>query len=180
MADTMRSLTTLATLLADNTTAAISPQDLRDAIIATVNPGYAEISITSAAATTLSDTVTWVDVGGTWALSDASTHWEMTENGRLYYTGAADREVNISATISMTSAGNNQQTQWGIGVDGTILTPSIIQRYVSTGADVGAAAVHGHTDIANGSYISLMCRDITSAANVTATFANVTTADFAK
>jgi hypothetical protein len=179
MTDTMRTLAAIATLLADNEAGAISPQDLRDAILATVQPGYGEMSITSSAATTLGDTSTWVEVSGTWALSDASANWEMTENARLYYTGAAAREINVSAGISMTAASTNVVTEWGIGLDGSILTPSIVRRKISTGTDVGAAGLAAHADISNGSYIALMCRNITSATNLTADLANVVVADFA-
>ena len=179
MTDTMRTIAQLETLLADNTAGDVSPQDLRDAIIATIRPGYAELSVTSSAATTLSDTSTWVQVAGTWALSDASPHWAETVNGRLYYTGAAAREVNVTAAVTMTVDGNLKQTQFAIGVDGVVLTPSIVQRYVSTGADYGAAAVVGHTDIANGSYICLMCRNITTAVDITAEYANIVVTDFA-
>ena len=178
MTDTMRSLATLATLLADNEASAISPQDIRDAILATVQPGYAEMYVSSSAATTLADTTTWVDAGGTFTLADAN-NWEMTENGRLYYTGAADREVNINASVSMTAAGVNVVVEWSIGVDGTVLTPSIIRRKIGTGSDVGAAAVIAHADISNGSYVSLMVRNITSATTVTADLANVVVFDFA-
>ena len=178
MADTIRSLATLATMLADNTAGEISPQDLRDAVL-TIQPGYAELSITSSAATTLGDTSTWVEVAGTWALTDASDNWAETVNGRLYYTGAADREVNVTAAVSMTVDGNLKQCQFAIGVDGSALTPSIVQRYVATGADVGAAGVVGHTDISTGSYISLMCRNITSADDITAEFANGVVTDYA-
>jgi hypothetical protein len=179
MTDTMRTLSALATLLADNETGAINPQDIRDAILATVQPGYAEMSVTASAATTHADTSTWSEVAGTWALTDASDHWAMAVNGRLNYTGAAVREVNISAAISMTAAGVNVVTEWAIGIDGVPLTPSIIRRKISTGADVGAAAVFGHADISPGSYISLMCRNITSATATTADLSNVVVTDFA-
>jgi hypothetical protein len=178
MTDTMRSLATLATLLADNDAAAISPQDLRDAILATVTPGHAEMYLSASTATTLSDTTTWKQVAGTWALTDG-THWAMDTNGQLKYTGAAEREVNIVASVSMTAASVNVETEWGIGKDGTILTPSIIRRKISTGSDVGAAAVIAHTDITTGSYLALMCRNITSATNVTANLANIVVIDFA-
>ena len=179
MADTMRSLATLATLLGDNSSGNISAQDLRDALLATVQPGYAQGHIAASSATTLSDTSTWKQVEGTWTLDDNSSAWSMTTNGQFLYSGAAVREVNIVAAVSMTCAQNNQQTQWGIAVDGTVLTPSIIQRYVNTGADIGAAALVAHTDLSPGSYITLVCRNITAGNNITATFADVVITDFA-
>jgi hypothetical protein len=179
MADTMRSLATLSTTLADNSAGDISAQDLRDALLQTIQPGYAQMHVSASSATTLADTSTWVEVAGTYTLADNSGSWSMATNGQLAYGGAASREVHIMAALSVTSVGNNQQTQWGIGVDGTILTPSIIQRYVTTGADVGALALVAHTDLAPGSYVSLLCRNITSAQNLQAVFADIIVMDFA-
>jgi hypothetical protein len=178
MTQTMRSLAALEALLADNTSGSISPTDLRDALIATVQPGHAEMYISSSGATTLGDTSTWVQVAGTWALTDA-LNWDMNVNGQLRYTGLAEREVNIAAGVSMTAAGNNMVTEWCIAKDGTPLAPSIVQRKIGTGTDVGAASVIAHTDITNGSYLALMCRNTTSATNVTATKANIVVIDFA-
>lgn len=179
MADTMRTIAQLETILADNLTGAISAQDLRDAIIASIHPGYAEMSVTASAATTLDDTSTWVKVGGTWTLTDARPHWSMAVNGLLDFTEAADREVNVMAAVSFTVVGNGQQCQFAIAKNGTIISQSIIQRYVGTGADVGAAAVVGHADISTGETISLMCRNITSAGDITAIFANLIVTDHA-
>ena len=180
MTDTMRSLATLATLLADNEASAISPQDLRDAVLATIQPGHGEISITSSAATTLADTSTWVQVAGTYALTSPAMNWAMTQSGRLYYTGTADRVCHIAASVSMSSAGTNDLLEWCIALDGTPLTPSIVQRYVSTGSDVGSTAMHGFTAISNGSYLSVMTRNTSAAANTTATTLNLFAMDMAK
>lgn len=179
MADTMRSLATLATLLADNSTGDISPQDLRDGLLATVQPGHGEIYVSSPVATTFGDTSTWVQVAGSYAISSPATNWAMTQNGRLYYTGAADRVLHIAMSISMTADNNNQVTNFGVGKDGTILTPSIIQRKIGTGADVGSTAAHAFTTISNGSYIAAMCRNTTSTASVTATTLNLFVMDMA-
>jgi hypothetical protein len=51
MADTVRTLTALAGLLADNTNRAISPQDLRDAVISAVGYQYGRAVSTSQALT---------------------------------------------------------------------------------------------------------------------------------
>lgn len=180
MSDTMRSLATLASLLADNSSGSVSAQDLRDAVIATLPPGYAAAYISSSAATDPSDTSTWLQAAGTWTLSDTNGNWSMGTNGRWQWDGAADREVNISVAFSMTCEGNNKQTQWGIAKNGTIIDGSIIQRYVSTGADIGAAAVTAHTDVTTGDYLTLVCRNITDATDITATMASMTLLDFAE
>lgn len=179
MADTMRTLAALASLLADNSTGLISPQDLRDALLASIPPGHGEISVTSPSATTLSDTSTWVQVAGTYALTSGAMHWEMTSNGRLYYTGAEDRMCHIALSVSMTCGSSNQVTEWGVGKNGTILTPSIVQRKIGTGTDVGSTAVHAFTTISNGQYLTGLCRNTTGANNVTATTLNLFVMDMA-
>jgi len=179
MTDTQRSLATLASLLADNSLGAISAQDLRDAVLATIQPGYAEMYISGSSATTLGDTSTWVQVGGTYTLTDSSSNWTMGVNGQLLYGGTEDREVQLWATASLTSAGTNDQLQFAFAKDGAVLTPSIVQRYVTTGTDVGALAIIGHTDVSSGEYLSLVTRNISAAADTTALFATVLLVDFA-
>jgi hypothetical protein len=177
MADTMRSLSALTTLLADNAAGDISAQDLRDAVISTLPPGYAAAYISASTATDPADNSTWIQVAGTWTLSDNSASWSMGTNGQFQYDGAADREVNVQVAFSMTAEGNLKQTQFGIAKNGTIITPSIIQRYVSTGADVGAAAVVAHTDISNGEYLTFVGRNITDTTDFTATLASILITD---
>ena len=67
----------------------------------------------------------------------------------------------------------------GIATMSFALTPSIVQRYVTTGTDVGALAVIGHTDVSSGEYLSLVTRNISAAADTTALFATVLLVDFA-
>ena len=179
MADTMRTLAELEVLLADQTAGAISPQDLRDALLATIQPGHAELSVTVPAATTLADTVTWVMVGGTWALTLASGHWAMTQNGRLYYTGLKPRHVEMSAGVSWTCAGNDKNIQFGIAIDGVVIPSSITERNIATGANAQALSMHAHGLVSLGSYISTVVRNITSGTNITASHANLIVLDFA-
>jgi len=182
MAETMRAISAIQTLLANNALGAISPTDLRDALIATALPGHGEISVTSSAATTLSDTSTWVEVAGTYALTSTPTamNWAMATNARLDYTGAAGRVLHIAATVGMTCVSNNQVTEWAIAKNGTVLTPSITRSKIGTGADVGSTAIHGHTNVVNGDYISVMCRNTTAANNVTAEKLNLFAMDMAE
>ena len=60
MVDTQRSLSAIQTLFADNTAGAISPQDLRDAV-ETLRMGHGEIYVSSTAATSFTDTTSYVD-----------------------------------------------------------------------------------------------------------------------
>lgn len=165
MADTKRSLADIYTLLANNSSGAISAQDMRDAII-TLASDHGEIHVTSASATTISDTTSYFDAAGTYAL-DSGVDWDMDTNGQLRYTGTPDRYVEATASFSVTAATNNQVLHFGIAKNGTELTASDIQRKVGTGADVGAGMVHGFTTVSTNDYLTVEVRNETSAANVT-------------
>ena len=180
MADTMRSLATLATLLADNTSGAISAQDLRDAVLATVQPGHGEIYVSSSSATTISTADTWTEVSGTFTLSSPAMNWDMNTNGQLRYTGAADRVCHIAASFSMTAAGNNKNISLGVAKNGTVLTPSIVNRQIGTGADEGTGAMHAFTTMTTNDYLSVVVRNNTDTTNVTLTTVNLFSMDMAK
>lgn len=167
MADTQRTLQALRALLADNTSQAISPQDIRD-FLETFIPGHASAYISSTAATVLSDTSTWIQVAGTYSLSSEQKNWNQAVAGQLDYDGPEDRLVTINCGISMTCVSNNQTVEIGIGKNGTIWTPSIGQRKVGTGADVGRAAITAQLRVVSGDYLSVMWRNITGANNLTA------------
>ena len=172
MADTQRNYADIITLLADNSAGDISPQDMRD-VVATLRPGHGEISITATAATTLSDTSTWVQIAGTYALSADALNWAMTQSGRLYYTGAADRMLHIACTLSLTSAGTLDILEACIAKNGTPIDPSRVQLYRGTGTEVASTAIHAFTSISNGQYICAMTRNISAAANTTAETLNL-------
>ena len=167
MAETMRSISELQTLLADNTVGAISPLDLRDAVVATVVPGHGEIYITTPAATVLSDTTTWVDVAGTYALTANAMNWDMNTNGQLRYIGAAQRAVHLAASCSFTVAGSNDVIEVELAKNSVNIAASRIQRKVGTGSDVGSTALHGFTTVVTNDYITLEVRNITASDDVT-------------
>lgn len=179
MADTQRNLDALQTLLADNATGDISPQDLRDMLVS-MYPGHAQAYVSTPAATTLADTSTWVQVAGTYTLSASAYLWTMAVNGRLVCGADTARDVSVMATVSMTAANNNVVTEWVVVVDGVPDLNTLVQRKIGTGADVGALAVMGHVTVSPGSYVCLMCRNTTSASDVTATALNMTLTDFAE
>lgn len=153
MADTQRSIAQVATLLADNTTQAISPQDIRD-FLETFRPGNGEIYVSSPVLHTFTTASTWEEAtDGTFTLTADSVNWAQTQNGRLYYTGTADRIVHASMSFSLVADTNNITFRIGIGLDGTVLPASPVRRKIGTGADVGAAATQAITQISAGSYL---------------------------
>lgn len=179
MADTMRSLSELATLLADNTTGAISPQDLRDAVLKTVQPGHGEIYITASAQTSVVSSGVWYPSAGTFDLSEPAMNWDMNTNGQLRYTGAAGRVAHIAMSFSMTAAANNKNISVAVAKNGTVLTPSIVNRQIGTGADEGTGAVHAFTTMSTNDYLTAVIRNNTDTTNATLTTVNLFAMDMA-
>ncbi len=180
MAQTQRTLTQLLANLPDNTAGLINPVHIRD-IVATIQPGHAEISVTTPAATVLSDTSTWTEVAGTWASSanNSSTWQQVGSSAELQYTGPQTRIVHVAASLSFTVAGSNDVVQLGLGLNGTLIPGSDIERKVGTGSDVGAAALHSMVAISSNEDVEILVRNVTAADDVTLTTGNLFVMDMA-
>lgn len=169
MSDTQRSVSEVLTLLADNANAAISPQDLRDAFV-TWRLGYAQLYMAEGAEATITvaSTAAYYEVtGGTWTLTTGGLYFdESAGNGRLTYTGTADVMAYVACAFSVNATNNNIVTHWMLGLNGTEQESSEIHRYIGTGADVWAAAVHGLFPLSTGHYVSMFARNSTSATNL--------------
>ncbi len=172
MAETQRTITAMQTILANNTSGAISPTDVRD-LMETLRHGHGEISVTSSAATTPDDTDAYKTMAGTYALSADVHNWDMNTNGQLRYTGAAQRTCHVAMSVSFLSASNNQVVHFRIGKNGTSIAQSETVRKLSTGADIGSTALHAFTTVVTNDYLTLMVRNESSTATVTASFLNM-------
>ena len=172
MADTQRLYSAILALLADNTTGAISPQDIRDAT-ETLRNGHGELSITSSAATTIVTQNTWYNVAGTYALTADASNWDMNTNGQLRYIGAAERCIHCALTFSFTGQGNNDVYEWGMGKNGAIVTPSIVRHKLNVGTDTRGSAAHGFTTVGMNDYITIMVRNTTDADDPTMVTGNL-------
>jgi hypothetical protein len=176
MAETQRTVSETYTLLADNTSGNISPQDLRDGFETwRIGHGQIAVSASDAAAITISDTVSYFEVTNpVWTVGGALHNFdESGGNGRLTYTGVADTVVHIACSISMTSGSNNQTLHWRIGLTGVTDATSEVQRRIMTGTDVGSTALHLITTMSTNDYLSLWVRNATGANNVTLEVGNL-------
>jgi hypothetical protein len=168
MVDTQRSLSSLLSVLADNTTEQISPQDIRD-VVETLRNGHGEIYVSSSAPTSIATSDSFVKASGTTTLSSNSHNWTMPTDNRLTYGGTADRVVHIACSLSMTAASNQKLIRVAIAKTGAVLTGSEVQRFVSTGADVGSTALHAFTDVSAGDYIEVFVANGTSGGDLDCT-----------
>jgi hypothetical protein len=171
-------LTTAAALaaLADNTDGDISPQDIRDQFT-TLRNGMGQIYVpaSASASITIANTNDYVEATNpVWTLSAGPYLFdESAGNGRLTYVGTVPVMAHIACTVSMTVAGTNQTTHFRLSLNGTTDVASEVQRFVSTGSDVGSTALHLVEVLTAGDYISLWARNATAANDITIEAANL-------
>lgn len=176
MPDIQQTVAAITTLFADNTTRAISPQDLRDGFLSWRNAhGQLFVAAADAAAVTISDTSSYFEVSNPVWTESSGLHLfnESGGSGRLTYIGIVPTVVHVACSISMTSGSNNQVTHWRIGLTGATDPASEVQRKIGTGTDVGSTALHLVTTMSNNDYLSLFVRNATGSNNVTVEVANI-------
>ena len=119
MADTQRTLAQILALAADNTSGAISPQDLRDCIVSLRTDRGEIYKLANASATTATLQATWYLGASATALSSSPISFDMPSSGRLRYTGAAVRTLVITATFSYVTSANGKAWWFDIAKNGT-------------------------------------------------------------
>lgn len=170
MPDTQRTISALQTLLADNASAAISAQDLRD-FMETFRPRFGSLYVLPAgsAAVTIANTTNYVEVTSpTWTLDASAYEFDESDgNGRLTYTGTADVIAIITATVSVTQAAASQVQHWRLGINGTSDGSSEVQRKHLVAADQDSVALQLVVPMSTGDHISLFVRNSTGTNNPT-------------
>lgn len=174
MADTQRSKSALATLLADNVSGDISPQDVRD-FLETMHPGYASCYISTPAATTISDSTNYFKCGGT--TTDISLHrfdgkTALAVDNRLKYTGSPNVHIHGACTISFTIAsGTNKVLEFDVyhyddsAASGAVLGSSKVTVNASSTA-AQSTALHFDVMLEQNDYIELHVKNTTDTVNV--------------
>lgn len=165
MVDTVRTLSELQTLFADNTTGAISPQDLRDFLVS-VSPPHGTMYRNVAAATTIVTPGTYVKAAGT-TTAGALNGFDMPADNRLRYTGAATKHFHLVVSASFTMAGSNDVIGLKMAKNGVPMDESVQRRKVGTGTDIGSTAIHADAVLATNDYIELWVTNETDSVAVT-------------
>ena len=171
MADTDRTIAALQTLLADNTSGAISAQDVRDMLVS-LSVKYGDMYISTPSATTIGNTTNYYDVAGTYT-GGTFKQFDMNTNGQLRYTGTPTIEVFVFANLSLTVAGNNDIIHLEFRKNGVDVAGSDAMRKVATGTDVGSMSIVGITSMATNDYLTIAVRNETATDNVTGEEAHV-------
>lgn len=183
MADTARTKSALATLLADNSVGAISPQDLRD-FLESMHLSYGGMHITTAAATTIGSQSTksgvidgnnYVKASGTTTAGDLK-NFTMPSSNRLTYTGTPTVTVILIAQVSLSSASASQVIGFKWAKNGTVINSTFVARKTSTNpTDIGASPMVGLVaSVATNDYFELFIANESGATNATVEALNVT------
>lgn len=173
MSETKRTLAEIYSLLGTNTTRQIGATDVRDAV-ATLAIDYGGLYISASGVTTFADTTTHVPVEGTYALETGALDWDMSVNGQLRYTDAADRMVLVMATAAFTCLSNNQDSGWAIGKNGTYHVPSHTHSFIGTGADTRSIHISALVPMSTNDYLELLVANHTSTGgSITAVSAHI-------
>ncbi|MFC1653483.1 hypothetical protein ACFL1M_01400 [Patescibacteria group bacterium] len=129
------------------------------------------IYFTSSAQTTISTIGTYVKAAGT---SDSIflNNWDTNStNNRLRYIGAEDVHAHIAVTVSMTAVANNETIGLRVVKNGNAsekaAIASTVERFVSTGADIGSTALHADFNMSTNDYIELWVTNTDSATGIT-------------
>jgi ribulose 1,5-bisphosphate synthetase/thiazole synthase len=128
---------------------------------------HCEMYISSAAATTISDTTTYFPSAGTFTNSVTHKDFTVTSAGRMTYTGPRRRMAHVFITIAMTSGGSNLTLHFKILKNGAEVDSSEAQRKIGTGTDIGSTALHSMITMDTDDYLELGIRNETSATDVT-------------
>ena len=139
---------------------------------------YAQIYLSTAAETTIATKSVAVKAAGTTTLSTPPAPADFTVgSNRLTYTGATTKPFRVIASASSTAASNNQLLSFTLAQNGAPDTDTTVRRFVSTGTDEGAFAVHGLFSLATNGYVELWVANETSTGNLTIEHMTLTATD---
>jgi len=164
MADTARTKTALATLLADNVAGGISPQDLRD-LMESVHPSYGGVyqGGTPAATTIAAADTYYVTNWNTGGLQTNTPHrFTVATSGRLTYTGEPSIHSHIACTISVSVAlAAAQILHFKLAKNGTVIDSTETICTTDGTTNIQSTALHGDVMLATDDYLELFVRNET-------------------
>ena len=165
MVDTNRSYAELVALLPDNIIGRIEPQDLRDMLLS-LKSSHGSFYRNVAAATTIGVAGTYVKAAGTTSAGHLDD-FTMPADNRLTFVGVSPRHCIVTAALSVTVGGVNQTLGFKIAKNGIPIDASLLRRFVSVGADMGALAVIADTTLELNDYVEVWVTNETSTNAVT-------------
>jgi hypothetical protein len=147
---------------------------LGDVILISGSPGSEAWISGNAVATAVSDTASFFVASGTYTQGLNNSHYFTTTANPMRITFIHPEPINavITATSSLSVAGNNQVIQAGILLDGVIQGKSIQERNFPN-SDVGPIPSSMLVQLVSGNYIQLGIRNTTATNNPTVSYCNL-------
>ena len=170
MPDTKRTFTDLITNLFQDgqQTNQITAQDVRDLIASMVMPCGNCYFEDNASATTINTLNVYEAIAGTY-LSDLTTDMTVNAAGLFTYTGTPDRHFHIASSVSLTAAGNSKTVNLKWFKNGSTGLQSKHSRFIATGANESAMAVHADAMLSTNDTLQLKIANATDTTNFTVT-----------
>ncbi len=97
------------------------------------------------------DGTNWAVVTGT-SVAGFARSFVTNGNGRITYVGNSKRVFAGTTSVSFSHSENTVNTWFALGKAGEVNLSSQIQRYISTGADVGALSLSCMDELDHGDY----------------------------
>jgi hypothetical protein len=166
MADTARTLTEILTLMADNTTGAISPQDIRDMIVS-IAAANGRLSIGSSAATTIAVAGTYYKAAGTTTPGGDSNDVTEATTNRLTYTGVPTRHMEIIVSATVSAVGTDQIVGMKIYHNGAEIPSSLARTIIKASGNAVSITSHADVHMATNDYLEIFVTNESSTGAVT-------------
>ena len=163
---TQRSKSELDAFFVTNTQGLVTQAHVRD-LIDSMIARHGSLYVTAPSPTAIAVPGTFYKAAGATALGAAHGFTSPVDN-RLTYTGIVPVTAHIVVNISTKSSGNNQLINFAVARNGVVIPHSIMEHYLTTGADVKIMAIHADALLATNDYLELWCTNTTSTATVTA------------
>ena len=172
MSETPKQLPALLTALADNTTAQITPEDIRDVVVSLYpSRGQLELAPGGSAATTFVSSGTYVKLAGTTAIDTAvcSTCVTQPANGVLKFTKAQNQVLLANATLEVLPAANNKRYTFTFAKNGTAIPAlAFTAFYGNLSGNPAGVFLSGLIPIAQNDEISVVVKNDSDTTAITA------------
>ncbi len=174
MPDTQRSLSDLLTTLFQDGQPddSITAQHIRDAIVSIGQVPYGGMFTLTPVETVISSPGAYVKGACQTQVSNLR-NFDMPADNRLRYIGLIPYHFHVVTTISMTAAGNNLTASFKLfhfddsAASGAVIDGSIVNRFISIGADEGSAAQHWDVILEENDYLEIHVANLTNTDNIT-------------
>ena len=175
MVDTPRTVTDLITnLFQDGQPASsITPNDMRDFIVS-LQESFGAYHLNTALETTIVTQSVFVKIaGGTIAFAN-NVDFSTPVDNRLVYDGTLTKTFALEASLTMTSAANNQTIGLAFAINGVVDTTTIQEQRLAMSVDPFTVSLTGHVRMVQNDFLEVFVSNETGTANVTMSRLNAT------